>query len=450
MVQIIGENRKPSRGEKLTAFMDRGIDALNQYRNMANENEGINRRIGLDLTGIQDQQTRQQLIADQLKFGRQMKQAQASQGVNYGGQSETPSRDSFDQRQDFLNENRVQKEQLPEFNNRNFESKRSNEFSGFSQTPQPETKGRKRTVLDPDQVRMEGNRIAQEQTASGIPTTAIEGYEIARGINDENKIYNQEVEKDIEQIKKNQLEAGASAIKELNDLYPEATAEHNALVQRWGEEAAEKGYAKQSEIQREIALKVKNFKNTIANVKEGIKAPRIGTKLAESLLGESVSDEERRNGIKVKLKPLLDQGLYDTARNLLSQLNFGPEERESIISNLGENAKKTLSTLPKFKSGRATDYSEDFQTTNPEEIQRFQGNLNEVLQNDPTVNLILLRKAYEDKNIGWSDFKEAFNKAVFENDFKPTPEQLNQMNYLEYPPLNRLDKLLYNLGLIGR
>jgi len=102
MVQIIQENRKPSFGERVTGGMNQAVNALSQYKNMAAENQAINKNIGLDLSGIQDAQTRQQLIADQLKYGRQFRQSQQVPGAlqeasnSLGNQQQNPNQSAQD------------------------------------------------------------------------------------------------------------------------------------------------------------------------------------------------------------------------------------------------------------------------------------------------------------------------------------------------------------------
>ncbi len=430
-----------------------GMEGLN----LGQENAAIKKNYGLDLAGVNDPNTRQQLIADQLAFGRKMKQAEATQNIRY-----TP-----EQMQDFVNENRPQQNQLPSFKAgegkepRSFNLGREESFGqkeqpSFSHAAQPETQGKKRQVLTPDQIREEGLRIAKEQTSRGIPTTAPQGYEIAKDINNENKIYNSEVEKDIDQIVRSQEKYGLAAAEELSKLYPEASGEHIALARRWGEEAVNEGHSKESDIARVIAQKTKQFKNTIANVKKSVPAPRLGERAKQAVLGTSRLAEKSRDDIRVKLSPLLREGLYDTARNLLSELGYHPEERESIITDLGENAKKSLAQFPSLKkdikykpTGNFTDSSFD-SSFSPEQIEKVSSNMKDILKSDPSTNLILLRKAYEDKGVDWQTFKDSLNDMIQSGEITLNDDQFNHLDLLDYPPLDRLDTILHGMGLIGR
>lgn len=419
------------------------------------ENNAIKRNIGLDLSGVRDPQTRQQLIADQLKFGRQMKQANAAQNINYSPGQQQQNRSSPEEMQQFVNENRPGKENLPDFQRSEGNGKSPGQQPAFSHAPQPETQGKKRPVLTPDQVRQEGLRIAKEQTANSIPTSPLEGYEIARGVNEDNKTYNSEVEKDISQQVRAQETYGLKAVEELNKLYPESTAEHEALARRWGEEAVNEGHTSEAAIAKQIAQKTKNFKNTIANVKKSVPAPRLGQRVKESVLGTSRNAEKTRDDIRIKLQPLLKEGLYDTSRNVLSELGYHPEERESIITDLGEIPKRTLANMPEMKKTTPpgslyAEKSERQPYYKPEDKQKISNSMRDILTSDPSTNLILLRKAYEDKGVDWQEFKDTLNDKIISGEIKLNDDQFNHLDLLDYPPLDRLDTLLYGLGLIGR
>ena len=84
------------------------------------------------------------------------------------------------------------------------------------------------------------------------------------------------------------------------------------------------------------------------------------------------------------------------------------------------------------------------------ENEVFAENLGQVLQNDPSANLILLRKAYEDRGVDWNSFKDVIDQMTLNGQFKPDPEQIKAMELLDNPPLDRLDAILHHFKFTGR
>ena len=79
-IQIIEENRKPNFSEKLNMSMKKGSEMLSQHQ----ENQALKERYGLDLTGISDPTTRQQVLLNELKYGRQSRGASQTPGALQG------------------------------------------------------------------------------------------------------------------------------------------------------------------------------------------------------------------------------------------------------------------------------------------------------------------------------------------------------------------------------
>lgn len=447
MVQIIQSHRQksPSVAQKLVGgALQGGMSALEKYQNMKNENKGIERTTGLDLSGIQDSNTRNQLIADQLAYGRKWKQAQGTANIDYGLEN--------------TEENKIQGKKPQEFEVTN------NEKLGMGNIPQPETTGQKRQLFTPEEVYSRGAALAAQYREKGTPMSDQEGIQIAREQNQENKAYNQEVESDLKQRVETQRTYGNKAVEKLESVYPEANDEIKSLFKRKGEEAAEANIS-EAAIEGNLSQEARKFKNTLANVKKSIEPKRLLTGIKQALLGTGREFEEARNGMRVKLAPLLDEGLYDTARNLLSELGYHPEERESIISDLGEGSKKIVNSLPKMnkeairphkiKNGLVhyengeTSFSTEKQYS-PKQLETIQDNIKQSFKADPTANLVLLRKAYEGKDVDWKIFDNTLNDAILNGEIKLTDDQFNQLDTISQPPLNNLEKILHGLNLIGR
>lgn len=443
MVQIIeGRQKQPSFLGSLMKGMapeiKPAVEKFTDQMKLNRENEALQKQYGLDLQGIQDPQTRQQLIADQLAQGRKLKQAQALQNVSLGTQGQTQT--GMTPR----GKTSEGRKEVSKGEGRNF--------------PQEATTGVPVPILTPDEVIQEGQRIAAERTNAGVPTTPEEGIQIADLNNDRNYIHNQRVEAETEKRINKQREYGEQAVAKLLKLKPDATDEQQAIFKQKAENLTQEGKS-EADIDKALAREASNFKNAIHNVEKSVAPKRLFSGIKSKLLGTDREAEKERNSLRVSLKPLLDEGLYDTARMVLSNKGYYPEEQESVITDLGEGAKKALATFPKIEfakkkerpdlTGFAASLEQKEPKYNEKQISAFHDNFNSILQSDPSVNLVLLRKAYEDKNIDWDLFKDALDTAVI-NGFEPNPDQYNHMNKLNTPPLNLLDQFLYNMGLIGR
>lgn len=329
------------------------------------------------------------------------------------------------------------------------------EFPG--NLPQAATEGQARPILNPNEMIPQARILAQERTKEGIPTTVKEAYEEIKGINEENKLYNQEVEKERQQRIESQKNYGEKASELLQNLMPDATDEQKAIFKKIGEEVAGRGKS-EAEIERTLAKEASNFKNTISNIRNDLSAPRFYKELHRKFLGTDKDFQSAASDLRVKLKPLLDLGLYDTSRNLLSELGYYPEEREAVINPLNDRAKTALNFIPKAKIeskkllGKSDLYpfgvSEDVYSD--KQINQLANGIVDAFKEDPNISLVLLRKNLEDKGYNWRVFKDTLNQLATDKKINLNDDQFKQISYLDSPPLNNLEKILHSLNLIGR
>jgi hypothetical protein len=321
-----------------------------------------------------------------------------------------------------------------------------------SQRPQG---GTSKIIIPPEQIEAEAARRGTEKLNRGVPTDL--QSEIAL-IQQENA--------NVSQYQGYQKTIGDQAEAELGKVYKRATPEESAYFRRKGEGLATQGLS-QAQIDRELARDARNFTNQLKKLDETPGA-RARHKVGQAFKGTGRTDEQRRREIQAAAKPLLDEGLYESVRNRLHSNGYGPEETESLISDLSEQAKKSLSDFNapaapkdknfkyKYKEGKkeALQATQDptYRTyaNNPQGQQEFAQNLQKTLQSDPNTNLLLLRKAYEDKGVDWNTFKQEFDSLLESGQIQLNDDQMNMSEYLQEPPLDRLDKLLADFNFIGR
>lgn len=461
--------RDPSFAERLNAGLGRGLQQgqqmLQEYQQLKSAKDlGLNPE---HLRGLSPEK-RENFLIDQLKFERQKQLTKGSLGINYDiegkGQQGQPSQEQrARERQEFsqeINDAQAARARSRTQGNQVLDAQRSKFFpnnKGPSEAPgnayQEATAGMKRPIYNPSQLLQEGARIASEANAAGIPMTAKEGYTEAKQIQKDNEHYNSQVDAETANRVNTQREYGNVAEEKLLKILPNATDEQRALFKRKGEEIAKESRS-EADTERFLSKEAVKFKNQISNIKESIEPRRLLSGWKQDLLGTDRKSERAREDIRIKLKPLLDQGLYDTSRNLLSELGYYPEEREEIITSLGESAKRELAAFPNLE--RKTKYKtyphphNEPQPLNEDQQEQVVDSMRNIFKNDPRTNLVLLRKSFEDKGVDWKAFKDSFNDLLLNGEIELDDDQMNQESLLDNPPLNNLEKILHGLKLIGR
>ncbi len=316
--------------------------------------------------------------------------------------------------------------------------------------PQAATSGRKERIASNKELLDWSKPYAAQKTAANIPTTPQEALQELTAINNDKKEANRLVEEERKERVASQREYGNIAQQQLSKVMPDAGPEETAYIKKNVEELAGEN-ASEADIERLAAGEARKYKNMISSVEKDIPAIRSYNRPFQDLMGTSKSAKSARDDLRVKIQPLLDAGLYDKARNVLSERGYAPEEREMIISDLGEKALKNVSKMPKLPTSMLLTNKKNFEEKYNKGVNDFKNNLFEVLKSDPNVNPVLLRRKYElEKNVDWRLFKDSLNEAIDQRIWKPNDDQFNQLKNLDQPPLNTLDKLLHGFGLTGR
>lgn len=331
--------------------------------------------------------------------------------------------------------------------------------------PQEATGGQIKPVWNGEELLQQSENLNQKWIKAGITNRNLDdALKIKTLENEGNIAHNQRVEN--ERIKRigEQEAFGQLAEDALVNVYEKATDEQKAVFRKKGENVAGQGKS-QADIKRTLAKDAVKFKNDISNAEKGLAAPRIQNLLQRKFMGTEKTTNQAMADAKHQVQPLLNEGLYDTSRNLLADAGFYPEEREKIIFGPVEGqVKKTIDSIPKPKYEKQNKPSElalgggymrlpGEGTYSPESKENLKANLRQVWgeKENENVNPVLLRKEYEDKGYDWRIFKDALNDEISEGNIELTDDQMNQYNsYLDQPPLSTLEKILYKLDLRGR
>lgn len=340
-----------------------------------------------------------------------------------------------------------------------------------SNTPQSATDQQKRPILDNEGIIDLFHKRHKDLLKNGINQDPSITYQNAINENEQNKKYNEEVDKDLANRIAAQQANGDLAEAALQKLIPNASDEERAIFRKEGEDVSLRS---KSEAQKQIFLakQASKYKDQISNIQKGLSAPRLQNSLSRSIRGTESSLRQAENDARSQVKPLIDKGLYDKSRQLLEGAGFYPEERERIVfGELPKAFSETVDSIPKAKTEKKNyslfntgigNLQEAARPTQYEQssLDELKNNILDVFKKDPGfeagkesqyVNLIQLRKLYEDKGYDWRVFKDTLNDLYAEGEIQLTDDQQNQFNsYLNEPPLDNIGKILYKLKLRGR
>lgn len=360
--------------------------------------------------------------------------------------------------------NELQRQSLPGFMNKPVQQNQAipqgqQQQNGMGNLPQPATSGQTEPLLSPKEIPAAARKLAKQYTDAGIAMTPAEALPLIKSQEEEKKLNNATVEAERQQRVGSQQEYGQRAVDELKKVYKESTPEQEAIFQKFGEEEAGKGKS-EADINKALAEKARVFSNKIKGVKNDISSPRLQNTYQRQLLGTDKDFNQATNDLRVKLRPILDMGLYDTARKLLTDLGYYPEERESIINPMSERLKTTMNKVPLAdRKMKEKGFMEALspQTTlfpnyeySPNQVENVKSGIRDLQKADPNFSLVLGRKAFEDKNYDWRVYSEALNDLILNEELQLTPDQEIQKEYLDSPPLNGLERILHGIGIIGR
>ena len=269
------------------------------------------------------------------------REANAMKNVNYGGQQQIqsggitrPTQQENPQVQNAIRENK-------------FFPKNLGSQQAPGNLPQQATTGKVREVLSGDQLLQKTQQRQAELGKNGIVKSFEDVYNQVSNENEQNRVFNQNVEKDTQNRIASQEKYGELAESRLKKLLPNASDEESAVFKKIGEDAAGQNTS-QADIDRFISREVSKYKNTLSNIEKNLEAPRIQNKIQRTFLGKGSDIKSVEQDAKAAIKPLLDLGLNEKARTVLGNAGFYPEERERIIfGELPKDIREISSSIPK-------------------------------------------------------------------------------------------------------
>jgi len=424
MVQVLHPTpkQKPSFARSIIGGLAEGTaDELKHYA----ENKGVERQLGINLSGIKDPNTRAQIIGDQLKRSRGLANARAASEIDYsldGSNKSTPSTSNASNTKE----------------------------DNISNVNAPPNKGQRnirvtKPILSNEELIRKTHGIVKQKIEKHLPADFHDEFNTLNALNENQKKENAE-------IKIKQQEYGQKYENKLLNLMENPNDEIKALFRKKGENGFSEGKT-EGEIEEEAAQHARIFKNNISNLEREL----------PKQFSDKAFDKKNIDSIKNKVEPLLKEGLYDTVRGFLNNAGGYPEQIEKVISDLGEIPRKIISSYDKqtrpdksiwdsFTESAGNMFAKEYKHQKtpytPEQTEIIRNNIKDVLTQDPAANLVLLREAYLDKDIEWDEFKDIVNELALKGEIKLNHDQFNQLgSTLENPPLKGLETILKNVRI---
>lgn len=329
--------------------------------------------------------------------------------------------------------------------------------------PQAATKGEKVPIRTPDELRKAAVERSKAATEAGFPMTPGEAYAEEVAENEQAKLYNQEVANETNERVASQKKYGTLGESAIKKVYPAASEKMQKIFKKYGEDVSGTGKS-EAQIEEYLTEKANELGAKIDNIKRSMSRPNIINNIERGMNGNYKTFDQSVADVRKHIQPLLDMGLYDDAKNLLTDLNYGPEEIEGIVNPLSSRAQTALNSLPNAANKlEPTPVFKKFkQREGPQRplgtIEDLKEALLDLKEADPNFSPLLARRYAEDKGYDSRMFKDAWNQLL-EGDqqnpeqirqFKLTGDQSKMAGYLDTPPLDLLDRMLHGLEIKGR
>lgn len=197
---------------------------------------------------------------------------------------------------------------------------------------------------------------------------------------------------------------------------------------------------------------LEKFNAARSSIETSFDAPGPITSVYRKLNGTYKDKETIIKDLQPDLEEFRKYGLYDQARNLLTDtVGLAAEDVETALFPMTESQKKDLnkfgknpnifakreSIIPGYKGNEFQDNfpGEKFNLPS-EKFNSFKQEIGNYLKNNPDANLLTMRGYLnQDKKYSWQDISNAVNQLIAEGQFTPDNQQSKQRILLKEAPL---------------
>lgn len=266
--------------------------------------------------------------------------------------------------------------------------------------------------------------------------------------NEENSImnYNAQIDKENEARAIKQQKQTADIMKrfEQSSQVPKSN-EDKFIFEKFANEA--KDAANPNDQYTYAKKKYEQYDNARNGLLREADLPGIGEKLFRKAIGTYKSKEDVLKQLRPNIQKLLDLGLENEARSILSnEIGLGMEDTELALFPPSAEESKLYSTFkpnPQIvsyqKQGKGKDiprFPGEELSLNEDQFQSFKQDILGILEKYPNTNLVALRGVVnQDKKYSWTDYGKALAELIDEGLIDPNNYQEQQWNVVKSPPI---------------
>jgi hypothetical protein len=307
----------------------------------------------------------------------------------------------------------------------------------------------KRAMMTPEQEQLKRLQLLQSYAQQGLPADPVA---IQNAIENEKQSilnYNQQIDTEAQNREAKQARQTAEAMNRFEQSAQVPKSDEDKFVfERFANEARDA--ANPNDQYNYAKAKYKQYDNAREGILRDAGNPNFLTKVFRKTIGTFKEKNAMMKELYPNVKKLIDLGLEDQARALLSDgVGLGKEDTELTMFPFSNEETKLLNTLPPnprmesyLKEGKGKDrpkYPGEDLALAENEFSRFKESIANFLERFPDTNIVALRGLVnQDKGYAWTDYSKALAELIDEGRVNPNNYQEQQWNVVKSPPVEGL------------
>lgn len=316
-------------------------------------------------------------------------------------------------------------------------------------------------LLSPQEQQQEAQRIAQQKTAFGSPTTWEQEMPSVEAENARREAYNKTIDAENKNILNYREKLGESAQQAYKGHVPadQQTEKDKKRFEKYYLEAENATEPERFDYAR------RKFDQLTA-AREAVKLqpsrPNWLNNIARKVEGSDRNLDQAIGELQGIVKPLIDLGEYQEARDLLiNDVGLGLDETERVIHPMSKEQIRGIDSIPSGKTtklpvgeflkktgGFAGIGGQEF-VPQKQNIETLKNQIPKLLEQYPDLDLIQVRNKLSKKNYDWREFSQAIQELDGEGKLNLNQDARNNIQYLYNPPVKGMMNIFKNI-LFGK
>lgn len=307
-------------------------------------------------------------------------------------------------------------------------------YPKMSALPEP------KRLLTPEQMQQKKQQLAMSSLAQGQAADPIAIENLI--MNEQNQImkYNEQIEAERQTREKSQQDRSKRLLTRFNNAVESKDPEDSSVFERFANEARDA--SNENDAYQYARTKYNQFETARNGLKREADVPGFFTKLYRKSMGTYKDKEDMIKGLQPNIRKLVDLGLEDQARQILSNdIGLGMEDTELALyppSKEESNLYNSFSNNPKRGKydGNELRFPGEESALDKNEFIKFKDNILNILDKYPDTNIVALRGVLnQNKGYSWTDISRAFSELIDEGRYELDPIIEKQLNVIKSPPI---------------